>query len=241
MKSADSIVWTLKESLLFDGLRDESFLSVANHGKSESLSRGDLLNWPHDPAGMVFLLTSGMLEIQHFSAQGKKIIMGHLSAGDLWGVHEEFTTGGQPCQIQCRESARLISFPKSYFEKMLERRPTVAVRINRWLGMRQRQIQMRLVNLLFKSNREKLASLLLELADQHGQRDEGSVRIALDLTHEELGAMIGLTREQVTRLLGDFCCEEWITSQRKKLEILDLSALLEVSGSDEASYPELFP
>ena len=56
---------------------------------------------------------------------------------------------------------------------------------------------------LSQSASEKLARFLLEWVDGHFDSKHPD-RATLTLTHEEVGAMIGASRETVTRLFSDF-------------------------------------
>ncbi len=57
---------------------------------------------------------------------------------------------------------------------------------------------------LAPSTRSKLAQLLLEWASEHGKADEEGVCVPFHMTHEEIGRIIGASRETVSRLLSDF-------------------------------------
>jgi CRP/FNR family transcriptional regulator len=58
----------------------------------------------------------------------------------------------------------------------------------------------------------RLGRLLLELAHQIGEHlNEGGYRFPLLLTHEEMASMACTTRETVTRTLGQFRKDGWIT------------------------------
>jgi CRP/FNR family cyclic AMP-dependent transcriptional regulator len=57
----------------------------------------------------------------------------------------------------------------------------------------------------------RLARLLLELSHQIGELVDGSFRFPLLLTHEEMASMTCTTRETVTRTLGIFRKEGWVS------------------------------
>jgi len=58
----------------------------------------------------------------------------------------------------------------------------------------------------------RLARLMIELGNQIGEHlDDGSYRFPLLLTHEEMASMTCTTRETVTRTLGQFRKEGWIS------------------------------
>ncbi len=58
----------------------------------------------------------------------------------------------------------------------------------------------------------RLGKLMLELAHQIGeQNSSGSFQFPLLLTHEEMASMACTTRETVTRTLGQFRKDGWIS------------------------------
>jgi len=58
----------------------------------------------------------------------------------------------------------------------------------------------------------RLGRLLLELAHQIGEHlNDGGFRFPLLLTHEEMASMTSTTRETVTRTLGQFRKDGWIS------------------------------
>ena len=67
----------------------------------------------------------------------------------------------------------------------------------------------------------RLGRLLLELAHQIGEHLEpGEFRFPLLLTHEEMASMACTTRETVTRTLGQFRKEGWISIEDALVTVL---------------------
>ena len=71
---------------------------------------------------------------------------------------------------------------------------------------------------------EKLARFLLQLAANFPEA-KGKVLLKLTLTQEEIGQLIGLSRETVTRLLTDFRKNQWLQITGSTLIIKNKSAL----------------
>jgi CRP/FNR family transcriptional regulator len=66
----------------------------------------------------------------------------------------------------------------------------------------------------------RLARLLIELAHQIGEHGEsGEFRFPLLLTHEEMASMTCTTRETVTRTLGQFRKEGWISIEGSNITL----------------------
>ena len=71
----------------------------------------------------------------------------------------------------------------------------------------------------------RLAKQLLWLAGNHGTESNSGVRIELKLSQQELGDLIGATRESVNKSLRDWTRNGLIKHEREYLYILDPEAL----------------
>jgi len=78
---------------------------------------------------------------------------------------------------------------------------------------------------LSHSAHEKLANLLLEWGSKNGEAAKPEARLKLRLTHEEIAGMIGISRETVTRLLGEMKKRQIVESRGSTLVIHDPAAL----------------
>jgi CRP/FNR family transcriptional regulator len=72
---------------------------------------------------------------------------------------------------------------------------------------------------------EKLARLLLNWLKRAGRQTEQGAHLKLALTHAEIAQMIGVTRETVTRLLGEMRSKGVIQLKGSNLVIKDKAAL----------------
>jgi len=77
---------------------------------------------------------------------------------------------------------------------------------------------------------EKLARLLLDWS-AGGKETEQGTQVKLPLTHEEIAALIGTTRETVTRTLSDFKSNHLVSLRGSDLMISNRPAL-ESLGTD---------
>ena len=104
------------------------------------------------------------------------------------------------------------------------------------IGLRRKKIERRLRNLLFRSNRDRLGHLLLELTEQYGKPVVDGVLLDIKLSHQELASIIGVTRETVTTLLGEMQLEGLLKISRQKVVIRNLQRL---SACLDATVPPL--
>jgi len=69
--------------------------------------------------------------------------------------------------------------------------------------------------------RARLASLLLNLADQFGESVANGTRITLRLTNQEMANMIGTTRETVNRTLNRFWDEQLVDMRTSHVVVVE--------------------
>ena len=166
----------------------------------------------------VFVVMRGYAKISMTSAEGKTVILKINRSGDVMGL--QAVVGGEPYQATAEtlESSEICFAKREPFLNLLHHHPDAALELARELG-HDYQIacgQVRTLALLHSAPK-KLAWFFLEWASS-GQRGKFGIRAKLTLTHEEIGQMIGISRETVTRTLTDF--------RNQRLVTLDGSTLL---------------
>ena len=73
----------------------------------------------------------------------------------------------------------------------------------------------------YQDIRTRLASLLLNLEKNFGERVDGGIRLTLRLTNQEMANMIGTTRETVNRMLNRFWDEKLIDMRTANVVITE--------------------
>ena len=211
-------IWLLKNIPAFGNLTEESANSVFSHGEERTLEAGVVLEESLCSRDEVFFLISGSIEICCQHANGSRALLNILKAGDYWGWLESSAPDSEVLMLRTAEPVSYFVFSRAYFEEMMQRRPTVAISVTRMLGLRTRRYEFRLASILYQTSRQRLASLLLEIS-------QASPEEPIFLSHEQLGSLVGLSREQVTRIVGEFTCAELIESHRRKIRVLDREGL----------------
>lgn len=103
----------------------------------------------------------------------------------------------------------------------------IATRIAEILGKRLVQMERRLSDTAFKTVPQRIATTLTTLATDRPAR-AGAQRIAL--THEQLAALAGTSRETATKTLGEFAERGLIRLGRGKITILAVDRLAAEAG-----------
>jgi len=156
------------------------------------------------PRGL-FVLCSGEAKLTAGSRQGESIILRLAESGELIGLSSLIASSPYAATAETTTPAQVAFVPARKFQRFLRTHPDVALRVAEHLSMELHKSweQARLLALA-PSTRSKLAQLLLEWASEHGKTDEEGTCVPFHMTHEEIGRIIGASRETVSRLLSDF-------------------------------------
>lgn len=156
------------------------------------------------PCG-ILILCSGSVKLALSSVHGRPIILRMARQGEVLALDSVILNA--PCEFSAEtvELSQVSFISSNDFLHLLRHHGEISMRVSRALGMELRHAYGHAAAMALASTTSaKLAGLLLEWADRDAQFTPGRIDCNIPLTHEEIGALIGTTRETVTRLLGDF-------------------------------------
>ncbi len=218
-------IWQLKGCDLFEQLSTDELQQLEARCRVRNLPRGTPIYLPADHADGVLLLVSGRAKICSFSAEGKQAILAFIEPGELFGELAIFGESRRDEYAEAVDPSLVLLIPAEEMNRLIEGHPQVALGITKLMGLRRQRIERRLKYLLFRSNRERLVHLLLELAEQYGRQTPEGVLLTIKLSHQDLANVIGSTRETVTVVLGELQAEGNIRLARRKIHLTDLQRL----------------
>jgi CRP-like cAMP-binding protein len=80
----------------------------------------------------------------------------------------------------------------------------MVIEVTRQIGERMKRVESRVESLVFRSVSARVAVLLLELANDFGERDGEAWRLGLRLSQSELATLVGTSRQSINLALGRF-------------------------------------
>ena len=217
--------WYIKNCDLFSQLNPNDIAHLESQSRMRQLKRGEPVYLPNQEADGVILVAKGRVKICHATPDGKQSILGFIDEGEIFG--ELALVGGENRDeyVETTEKSTLVLIPKIALQKVLQRHPEIVIGITKLIGLRRQRIQRRLRNLLFRSNRERVIHLLMELAEKYAEPASDGYFLNIRLSHQEMACVIGSTRETVTVVLGHLQKEGLLEISRRKILIKDLGKL----------------
>ncbi len=217
--------WYLKNCGLFEKLSDEQILRLESRSRSRHFERNSLIYLPTDHGNSMLLLVSGRVKLYHITSDGKQALLALIEPGEVFGELAVFEGGQHEEFAETMEASTVVLVPGAEIQRLMEEHPQVSLGVTKLMGLRRRRIERRLKSLLFRSNRERLVHLLLELAEKYGRHTPEGVHIGIKLSHQELASVIGSTRETVTVLLGELRAEGNLTIRRRQIVLTRVDQL----------------
>ncbi|MFN2185418.1 MAG: Crp/Fnr family transcriptional regulator [Anaerolineae bacterium] len=210
---------------IFQDLTEEEIEEIDRATTITTCRRGRLFYMPEDTSEVLFLLKEGRVQLYRISPDGKKLVIGTIGPGAIFGEMALIGQGMHNTFAEATEDCVLLVMSREDVERLLVTKPKVALRIFEELGSRLKETESRLEEIAFKGIPARLASYLLQLSDE-----QGSDTIT-GMTHQDLGEQIGTYRETTTQTLNTFKADGLIDIGRKRITILDRAGLERVAES----------
>jgi len=232
----DEKYWFLKNCVLFERLTPEQIARIESRSQAKKFPRGSLVYLPSDAGESVLLLTSGRVKIYHITGEGKQLLLALIDPGELFGELAILDGGQREEFAETMEATTLLRIPADEIRRLMESHTQVSLGVTRIMGLKRQRVERRLKSLLFRSNRERLVHLLMELADKYGKRTRQGVELGIKLSHQDLASIIGSTRETVTVVLGELQGEGSLIIKRRQIILTQMEQL---AGSIDLQPPVL--
>jgi CRP/FNR family cyclic AMP-dependent transcriptional regulator len=151
----------------------------------------------------VYVLCAGRAKLSITSAEGKKLIVRIARPGDLLGIHAALTGHTYEATAETLVPCRVDFISRKALLGFLDRQKSFGLGLAMAVSKDFTEFVEHARTLVLSiSAAEKLARLLLAWGDAFGQHTPVGIHLQTLLTHEELGQMIGASRETVTRVLN---------------------------------------
>lgn len=186
-----------------------------------------------DPATALYWIRSGVVR-ECVVDRGKDLVVGLYGRGDLVGdgaVLEAVSSLGaaRHTVAEAHEETTVFALSAAHLAELVEVAPILAVDLAAQVAARRRRVELRFAGLLLRSAPARVAMLLLELADQFGVRDSRGVIINVRLTHRDVAALVGTSRETASFVLLDLRARHLVESEGKRVVLLDPDRLAMVA------------
>lgn len=177
---------------------------AARHQRPSTVTylKGQEIFAPGEGVGLVYIVRSGCVRLYKSLADGRAVNLGILGPNTIFtqeDVSDGLATGAS---AEAMVESTLSVVDADDLSRLISNSPGLAAAVVSGMARRTTELQTLVEQLLARDTSVRLATTLLQLADQFGRpMADGMSAIALPLTHQSLANMIGSNRVTVTRKL----------------------------------------
>jgi CRP-like cAMP-binding protein len=214
-------LWFLRRLNLFDGMSDTEVEAVSRDLRMRHCpARSTILDGTSE---RIYLIKEGRVRLYHLSAQGQEVTTAVLGPGQLFGLGALFGRTTEATHAEPLEDSTVCDAGGQEFLQILARHPVLMAKVLMAMAKQIFRLEETIESIVSRPVAGRLASLLVSMLDQAESTPEGP--LLRPTSHEEMGKMIGATRESVTRTLGAWRRHGIIAMRRRRILVRKVQVL----------------
>jgi CRP/FNR family transcriptional regulator, cyclic AMP receptor protein len=190
---------------LLSGLPGRLVADLFAGAKPMRLAADEVLFLSGDPGDGCYRVDEGLLKVTMVSRSGSERILAFFGPGAIVGELSMIDGRPRSASVVAVRQAALSFLSRAAFDTFAQNNPAVYKSLVTILSTRLRETDVVVAAASFLPLKGRVASTLLELADNFGQ-DVGSGRVVIrqKIGQADIAAMAGIARENVSRILNDW-------------------------------------
>lgn len=171
-----------------------------------------------DQPETLHLLLRGSVSVTTESDEGRELILAYLNPGEFYGELGLFDGGSRSACVTTRTECEVAEISYSKFKHLFEKNPNILFRVSSQLALKLRDTSRKVVDLAFLDVTGRVARTLLDLAQKPDAmtHPEG---MQIKITRQELGRIVGCSREMVGRVLKELETQGLVDAHGKTMII----------------------
>jgi CRP/FNR family transcriptional regulator, cyclic AMP receptor protein len=199
-------------------------------GYSRKYPQGATICVEGEPATHLFVLVDGWVKIVSVTTDGHETILGLRGDGEIVGEAAGEAAGRRNATMQALDDVDALAVSYDRFTAFLDAHSGASHAYRRMMAQRWSNADAMLRRRAVTSGAQRLALLLLDLAERHGSQASSAVEIALPLSQEQLGSLAGTSRATVARAFTDWRRRGFIRTGQRHITLIDLPGLRAIAG-----------
>jgi CRP/FNR family transcriptional regulator, cyclic AMP receptor protein len=211
-------VYCLAEVDLFQDLSPREMAEIGARAPMRNVRAGQVVYDPLRPVEALFIVKRGHVRLFRVLPDGRTVTTAVLGPGTVFGEMHPLGLRMRATWAEALDEAELCLMSRTDVREMLFTEPRIALRIAELLSMRLTDLEDQLADLTGKTLQARLAATLCRLA-RHAPGEP------VRLTHAQLAALVGATRERTTMALGELAEAGCVELRRGRVRLTDARRL----------------
>jgi CRP/FNR family cyclic AMP-dependent transcriptional regulator len=215
----------INEQPMFEFFNEDERQALNALALPKKYMKGEFIANYGEPWPFIFLVAYGHIDVFKFSPEGRNLGVLTMTQGELFWSPSFFDGGPLPVMLEAKDASHLFLWDQESVLPLLRKNQEALWAWTMMLVKRIRFASNFIEELAFHPLAGRLARLLL---DQFNEQDD--IRVARELTLDEMSARINTSPVMVCKLLSRFASDGLIKVSRTSFELLDRHELEKVCG-----------
>ena len=195
----------------------------------QRLRQGEHLFRAGAPFPSLYVLNAGFAKPRHVSEDGREQTTGFHLRGDILGL-DAVATGTYGSDAIALDLCDVLAIPYEAVIANGQRNPDLVRELHRAFSSEIRSERDLMLSLGSLAAEGRVAAFLLEMSQRFGARGFSPTDLQLRLTRQEIGSLLGLKLETVSRAFSHFAKLGMISVHLRRVVLLRTDRLREVIG-----------
>jgi len=201
---------------LFSHLTEDQLSFLTEQCREQSFRKHAVLMTEGDVGETMYVIRSGLVKVFVSDDDGKELVLYQQGPGAVIGDIALLDDEPRSASVSTLEKTTTLVFGKAAFLDCLRSSPEMSINIIRSLTHRLRQATEGSRSLALDNVYRRLADKLQELATEN---DNDAPILPKKFSHQELGNMIGASREMVGKVMAELVKGEYIEVRDGRIAI----------------------
>lgn len=221
-----SALWYFESVNLYDILCPHKYKPMAERHKFNYFKRDEFIYFPDEPAQTIYMIAEGRVRIGHYLDDGKEVVSAILGMGEIFG---ELALAGEEKRRDFAQAmddtTKVCPLSIEELKALMYDNKELAFKMLKLVGLRLMKLERKLELLVFKDARTRVIEFIKDSASWKGKKVGFETLVPTKLTHKDIAALTGTSRQTVTTILNELKEKNLINFDRKKILVRDLENL----------------
>ena len=223
--SNPTALWYFESVNLYNVLCPHKVKKMGDKHEFIQYKKDQFVYMPDDAASHIYMIADGRVKIGHYLDDGKEVTSAILTTGEIFG---ELALAGEEKRkdfAQTMAATTICPLTIDELKELMYDNKELSFKILKLIGLRLMKLERKLELLVFKDARTRVIEFLKDAASWKGKKVGDETMIPTKLTHKDIAALTGTSRQTVTTILNELKDQNLIYFDRKKILIRDLQNL----------------
>lgn len=226
-KDLDKVKIAQSASILWDPLTDEQRDLFVNHAEVRKLERDEVIYREDETPEYLYYLLRGKVTMYRQGLSGPHIVR-MVEPGAIFGYVASIEGSNYKSTAVAGADTEVLTIPVRLMFHFIWENSSFAMLFLRELSSLLGISVQRTISLTQKHIRGRLAETLLSMLDKYGVEEDG-LTLAVYLSRSDMAQMANMTTSNAIRTLSAFASEGLVSIEGRKLKIINVEALQQIS------------